>query len=86
MSPFVEALSIVTASFGVIVACYALHLAFCTRIECRAMKESTHNVQYVPYSPPGLDDDTADLANSAAEVRDYEKLADDFQEREEPLM
>lgn len=85
MEPFAFALSAVTAGFGLIVALYAVHLAISTRIECRAMKESTHAVQYVPFDPTkDPDDESADAANALGEREDYENVAD-IHEREEPL-
>ncbi len=37
---------------AIIIACYALHLSITSRIEVLALKNSTHQVQFVPVDEP----------------------------------
>lgn len=86
IDPWALSFAVMAASCSFLVAAYSLHLAIQTRIECRAMKESTHNVQFVPLVPNAKDfvDESADAANTIGEHEDYERLSD-IHQRDEPL-
>lgn len=77
---------VLVASAGL--AAYALHLAITTRIEVRALQNSTHSVQMVPIdSPDALSkaDDELEQAMTKADDRLFEDM-DEIHQRTDALM
>jgi hypothetical protein len=67
-------------------ALYALHLSIQTQIEQRALKNSTHSIQFVPADEAAAQgDDELDKALEREDSRAFQEM-DDIHHRSEPLM
>lgn len=62
---------------AVLLSCYALHQVFETKLEMRALKNSTHQVQFVPVDDTSPDDDE-DVAMSRALAKSQRKALEDL--------
>ncbi len=83
--PAVVLFCVFAAASAFVLAAYAFHHATELRIEVGALKNSTHNIQFVPAEPPGGKDDDLDSVYAAAERRDYANVGS-IHEESEPLM
>lgn len=86
--PAVGAFLLLAALTALAVAGYALHLAIQTRIDVGALRNSTHNVQFVPLEAPdglGKLDKELNEALDRGEDQAYGRI-DDIHHHSEPLM
>ncbi len=85
-APAVVLFCVFSAVFASCLAAYALHQVVTLRIEVGALKNSTHNIQFVPAETPDFTGEKdLDEAFSKAERADYARVGTIHQESE-PLM
>jgi hypothetical protein len=86
VEPAVVLFCVFSALGATVLAAYALHHAIALRIAVEALKNSTHNIQFVPATAPEMrDEDDLDRAYAKAERGDYDRVGSIHQESE-PLM
>jgi len=84
--PAVVLFCVFSALAAAAVAAYALHQVFQLRVDVGALKNSTHNIQFVPAEAPDFSGEKdLEAAFARAERADYARAGSIHQESE-PLM
>jgi hypothetical protein len=84
--PAVVLFCVFSALAATVCALYALHHVLSLRIDVGALKNSTHNIQFVPAETPDFSSEKdLDDAYSKAERRDYDGVGS-IHQNSEPLM